>query len=150
MAGCTIPVAVTCVLYIGRTVSRTVLTLPYTFARQLACNNMCTRICKWNHEDWEEVQPRSVTEGCSACCPMEESSLAENVSDKKKRMRTYTTYERIYIPKIPLELTTRLACSRSPITQNTTLPVIYSLKYANIYLCTMARPSQRRQKAKGV
>ena len=29
-----------------------------------------------NHEDWEEVQPRSVTEGSSACCRMEENSLA--------------------------------------------------------------------------
>ena len=29
-----------------------------------------------NHEDWEEVQHRSVTEGCSACRRMEESSLA--------------------------------------------------------------------------
>ena len=48
--------------------------------RQLTCSSMCTsNASAWNHDDWEEVQPRSVTEGCRACRRMgstEESSLA--------------------------------------------------------------------------
>ena len=64
----------------GEQVSRTVFTLWST--RQLACSSICTSnprlfpSCTSNHEDLEAVQRRSVTEGCSACRRMEESSRA--------------------------------------------------------------------------
>ena len=103
-----LPVAVTCVLYF--------------------------EVAPSNHENWEEVQPRSVTEGCIACCRMEENSLAGQIdrrisrgsmsvwkliSDKKKRVRSRACAlprsTNDDIPKIPLERTTRLAHSSSPI-----------------------------------
>ena len=118
----------------GEQVSRTVLTLCFQLVSRGPPGSWHAAVSAWailaylqvapyNHEDWEKVQPRSVTEGCSACRRMEEEtrvlSLArsigayreapcvkmcknlEIISDKKKRvrsrMRTYTTYGQSYI-----------------------------------------------------
>ena len=109
--------SVTCVLYNycqnGEQVSKTVLTLRFQLvsrgppgswhaavsARAILA---CFQVAPSNHEDLEAVQRRSVTEGCSACHRMEESSRArsahiacvkmckylEIISDKKKRVRS--------------------------------------------------------------
>ena len=72
----------------GEQVSRTVLTLRFQLVSrgQLACSSiMCTSNpsvfarCSLEPWRWEEVQPRSVTEGCSTCRRMEESSLAGKI-----------------------------------------------------------------------
>ena len=71
----------------GEQVSRTVLTLclqlvsrdppgswhATVFARAILAY---LQVAPSNHENWEEVQPRSVTEDCSACRRMDESCLA--------------------------------------------------------------------------
>ena len=46
----------------------------------------------WNHDDWKEVQPRSVTEGCSACRRMEESSLAGYI-DRSAHIARLSAYK---------------------------------------------------------
>ena len=71
----------------GEQVSRTVLTLRFQLvsrgppgswhaAVRARAILAYLQVAPWNHEDWEEVQPWSVTEDCSACRRMEKSSLA--------------------------------------------------------------------------
>ena len=68
----------------GEQVSRAVLTYLTLSARQSWSTRQLARAilaylqdAPSNDDDWEEVQPRSVTGGWSACRRMEESSLAE-------------------------------------------------------------------------
>ena len=71
----------------GEQVSRTVLTLrfqlvsrgpPGSWHAAVSARAILAyfQVAPSNREDWEEVQPRSVTEVCSECRRMEESSLA--------------------------------------------------------------------------
>jgi hypothetical protein len=71
----------------GEQVSRTVLTLrfqlvsrgpPGSWHAAVSARAILAyfQVAPSNHKDWEAVQPRTVTESCSASRPMEESSLA--------------------------------------------------------------------------
>ena len=86
------PVAVTCVLY------------------NYCQNGTYFQVAPSNHEDWEEVQPRSVTEGCNACSGIE-FSQARSTSKSHMDGKVHTLLSNSYQIAI-YSLSLSLVCNK--------------------------------------
>ena len=120
----------------GEQVSRTVLTLRF----QLVCRGppgswhaaiSARAILAYfqdapsNHEVWEEVQPRPVTEVCSECRRMESplTNRSAHIEARNEAARAHLHDVRTHTDVDPaLERTTRLPRSRSPINHTSSWP----------------------------